>query len=146
MSLRTIRRAPKAMPKALATGLPMATAMAMVLALAACQAPPAPRVSAGPGAGGPADPAAVAYCRQQAEDVYNAQNRGARLQTSNRDTPFSGAYTPNTTTRGLSDRYAMDAMIGDCIRNAANRQAGPDLGCLQARLAVTTAEARCCVH
>ncbi len=97
-------------------------------ALSACQAPPPRITSGGAGGGGPIDAAAAAQCRQQAEDAYNAQNRSARLQTDSRDTPFSGTYNPNATTRGLSDRYAMDAMIGDCMRNAAKRQAGPDLG------------------
>ncbi len=97
--------------------------LAPLAALAACQAPP-PRISAG--GGGPSDPNAAAYCRQQAEDVYNAQNRGARFQTDNRDSPFSGAYSPNTASRGLSDRYAMDNMVRDCMRNSAARQANPE--------------------
>lgn len=108
------------------------TALAVLAApvlgiLAGCQAPP-PRVSGGAGGAGQGDAAAATYCRQQAEDVYNAQNRGARLQSDTRDTPFSGAYIPNTTSRGLSDRFAMDSMIGECMRNASRRDAGPDLG------------------
>lgn len=104
-----------------------AALLAVSGALAACQAPP-PRFSGGGGGGaGQGDAAAAASCRQQAEDVYNAQNRSARIQVDTRDTPFSGAYTPNMTSRGLSDRYAMDAMIGDCMRNASRREAGPDL-------------------
>lgn len=99
-------------------------------ALSACQAPP-PRISGGAGGSGAVDAAAAAQCRQQAEDMFNAQNRSARIQIDSRDTPFSGAYNSSGPTRGLSDRYAMDSMIGDCIRNAANRQAGPDLGTAQ---------------
>ncbi len=112
----------------------LALLAAPVLALAACQAPP-PRVSGGGGgaASGQADPATIAYCRQQAEDVYNAQNRGARLQLSTSDSPFSSSPAPVSATRGLADRYAMDAMIGDCIRNAANRLMGPDTGAAPAQ-------------
>ena len=96
-------------------------------ALAACQAPP-PRVSGGGGAAGPSDPSTAAYCRQQAEDVFNAQNRSARLQVNTYDSPFSGGPAPVSATRGLSDRFSMDMMISDCMRNAASRQAGPDVG------------------
>lgn len=97
-------------------------------ALSACQAPP-PRAAGGGGGGasGAADAAVVAACRQQAEDVYSAQNRSARLQSSTRDSPFSASPAPVAATGGLSDRYAMDAMVGDCIRNASRRPAGPDL-------------------
>lgn len=93
--------------------------------VAACQAPPSRPVGAGGGGAG-ADPAVAAYCRQRAEEVYNTQNRSARIQTDSRDSPFSGSYVPSVTSRGLSDRYAMDAMISDCMRNSSARAGGMD--------------------
>jgi len=94
----------------------------LLVVLAGCQGPPPAPVGATR-----ADQAAAAYCRQRAEDVYTTQNRSARLQTDNRDTPFSGAYVPNVTSRGLADRYALDSMVSECVRNsAANRDAGPE--------------------
>ncbi|MSP04341.1 MAG: hypothetical protein EXR05_03670 [Acetobacteraceae bacterium] len=93
--------------------------------LTACQAP-APRPTTGLAAGR-ADPGAAAFCRQRAEEMYAAQNRGARIQSDTRDTPFSGAYAGGAPSRGLSDVHAMDTMIGDCIRSSASRDAGPDL-------------------
>ena len=96
--------------------LALLAAPALVL-LAGCQPPP-PRPVTG---AGPADAAAAAHCRQRAQEIYETQNRGSRFQVEHRDSPFSGAYVPNTETKGLSDRYAMDAMIADCIRNSANR-------------------------
>ncbi len=93
--------------------------------LAACQAP-MPRPTTGLAARR-AHPAAAAYCRQRAEEMYAAQNRGARLQSDLRDTPFSGAYIPNATNRGLSDLHAMDTMIANCIRSNADRDAGLEL-------------------
>lgn len=94
----------------------------LLVVLAACQGPPP-----APTGVTRADQAALAYCRQRAEEVYNAQHRGAGFQTDNRDTPFSGAYVPSVTSRGLADRYAMDAMVADCVRNStANRDAGPE--------------------
>jgi len=98
-----------------------ALAAPLLVGLAACQAP-APRATGG-SAG---DPQAAAFCRQRAEEVFNAQNRSARIQSDNRDTPFSGSFVSGVTNRGLSDRFALDQMVSDCMRNAANRQSGPD--------------------
>lgn len=97
-------------------------AVPVLALLAGCQPPP-PRPVVGASR---TDAAAAAYCRQRAQEVYEAQNRGSRLSIDQRDTPFSGAYLPNSETRGLSERYAMDAMIADCIRNSANRGQSTD--------------------
>lgn len=100
------------------------------LALAACQNEPAP-VIAGGGLGsvfgggggigggvGQTDAATRAACTQHAEDVYNQRNRGEiYTPQSSVNTPFSANYNPGVTTRGLSDRYARDSMIRDCVRN-----------------------------
>ena len=101
--------------------LPIA-GFSLLVVLAGCQGPPP-----APTGAARADLAAAAYCRQRAEEVYNVQNRGARYQSDNRDTPFSASYVPSVTSRGLSDRYALDAMVSECVRNsAASRDAGPE--------------------
>jgi len=97
-------------------------AVPVMALLAGCQPPP-PRPVVGASR---TDAAAAAYCRQRAQEVYEAQNRGSRLSIDQRDSPFSGSYMPNSETRGLSDRYALDAMIADCIRNSANRGQSTD--------------------
>ena len=100
-------------------------AFAGLLLLSACQSP-APSQSLAPsqfrGAGtAHGDAATQAFCRQRAEEIYGAQNRGALYQSDNRDSPFSSNYVPSVTSRGLSDRYAMEQMVSDCIRNTGER-------------------------
>jgi hypothetical protein len=99
-------------------GLAISFALPITL-LAACHAPPPP--AAAVAGSSRADQATAAYCRQRAEEVYLTQNRDALYRTDNRDSPFAGAYVPSVTSRGLSDRYAQDRMIADCIRNTGER-------------------------
>lgn len=94
----------------------------LVLALAtvaACQAPPAPVAPAG--REGRADAANIAHCRQRAEEIYVTRNRDALYRADSSATPFSGANLPSSSSRNLSDRYAMDRMIADCVRNTGER-------------------------
>ena len=96
-----------------------------LLLLSACQSPSPALFRSATGPGGAqssrADAATQAFCRQRAEEVYTSRNRGALYQSDSRDSPFSASYVPSVTSRGLSDRYAMDEMVADCIRNTGER-------------------------
>lgn len=57
-------------------------------------------------------------CRQRAEQIYSEQNRAAIYSPQSQvNTPQSGNYTPVVTDRGLSDLFANNQMVSDCIRN-----------------------------
>ena len=92
-------------------------------ALAACSPP-----AAGPTAATPrASAAQVALCRQRADTVFEAQNRGAKFRTDSRDNLFSGQGAPGGEVARLSDRFARDRMVDDCLRGAAgNVTSTPD--------------------
>jgi hypothetical protein len=84
------------------------------LALAACTAGPEPSG----GTSSRADAATQAACRQRAEQIYEQQHRGEIYSPqSGINTPFSANYAPGATDRGLSDQFARDRMIRDCVRN-----------------------------
>ncbi len=85
--------------------------VAVVTGLSACAAPPQRSSS---------DVAAVAACRQRADEVYAKQNRAEVYNTdtfasSGRDSPFSNSDLPDVPTRGLSGQYQRDTMISDCL-------------------------------
>ena len=94
-----------------------------LLALAACAAPPPPPPVSMGSAGGSAeqaraDTAVRTACREHADAVYDRQHRGTIYSINNRNTPFSANYTPGMMDRDpLSQRYARDNMMQDCIRN-----------------------------
>ena len=81
---------------------------------------------------GNADPATRAACTQSAERVYNVRNRAEiYAPQSSVNAPFSANYGAGSTDRGLSDQYARDAMIRDCVRNTGtetNRAVPPAPG------------------
>ena len=59
-----------------------------------------------------------AACRQRANQVYEQQNRGQIFSTASQvNSPFSNNYAPGDTNRGLSDVFAHDRMVNDCVRN-----------------------------
>ena len=65
-----------------------------------------------------ADAETRAACRQRAEAVYDQQNRGqiySPLPSVN--SPFSANYLPDQPDRGLSQLYAHDKLVSDCVRN-----------------------------
>lgn len=65
-----------------------------------------------------ADAQTRAACRQRAEDVYTQQNRAQIYSPPPAvNTPYSGNYLPDQSDRGLSDLYAHDRLVNDCIRN-----------------------------
>jgi hypothetical protein len=79
--------------------------------LSACQGPPA-------GGQAQADAQTRAACRQRAEQAYDQQNRAAIYSPqSTVNTPYSANYVPDSSDRGLSDLFAHDRMVSDCVRN-----------------------------
>jgi hypothetical protein len=81
-----------------------------LLALAQCSPPPAPTGQAR------ADAETLAACRQHADAVYNRIHRDTIYTIDNTNTPLSANYPPGID-RGLSQRYAHDDMVRDCVRN-----------------------------
>jgi hypothetical protein len=81
------------------------------IALSACDAGP-------PTGQSRADAATQAACRQRAEQAYEQQNRGQIYSPASQvNSPYSGNYVPDVTNRGLSDVFAHDRMVSDCVRN-----------------------------
>jgi hypothetical protein len=109
-------------PRLVALILPLV----LPLALAACVA------DGGAGGETHADAATQAACRQRADQIYNQQNRGdiyRPLEAVN--TPSSAGYAPGATDRGLSELFARDQTIRDCVRNTgtgAERSEEPPSG------------------
>jgi hypothetical protein len=81
------------------------------VALSACDRPPLSGQAE-------ADAQTRAACEQRAEEAYDQQNRGQIFSpASSVNTPYSTNYVPDNTTRGLSDLFAHDRLISDCVRN-----------------------------
>jgi hypothetical protein len=81
------------------------------VALSACAGPPLSGQAE-------ADAQTRAACQQRAEQAYDQQNRGAIFSPpSSVNTPYSANYVPGITNRGLSDLFAHDRSISDCVRN-----------------------------
>jgi PBP1b-binding outer membrane lipoprotein LpoB len=79
--------------------------------LSGCDAPPA-------GGQAEADAQTRAACRQRAEQAYEQQNRAEIYSPSSSvNTPYSANYVPDSPERGLSDLFAHDRMVSDCVRN-----------------------------
>ncbi len=80
-------------------------------ALSGCAAPP-PSVQA------QADAATRTACQDRAEEAYNQQGRGEIYSPQSQvNTPYSANYIPGMTDRSLSDLFAHDRMVSDCVRN-----------------------------
>jgi hypothetical protein len=86
-------------------------ALLATVALSACNAPP-------PGGQAQADAQTRAACQQRAEQAYEQQNRAAIYSPPPTvNTPYSANYVPDVSDRGLSDLFAHDRMVSDCVRN-----------------------------
>lgn len=57
-------------------------------------------------------------CREDANRVYNAQNRYQLSERSSPDTPFSGATPPPLPGDGLSEKYGFDQMVSTCLNRS----------------------------
>ncbi|HEX4262206.1 MAG TPA: hypothetical protein VHY76_14000 [Acetobacteraceae bacterium] len=118
----------------------LAGAVLAALALAGCSGPDAAAPSyaaaapGSPAAGGPAgqpSPAAIAACRQRADEIYLRQNRALLSERSTRDTPYASSGLPSNPTAGLSAMFGRDQDFADCLRSfgpAAPTGAGPVAG------------------
>jgi hypothetical protein len=54
-------------------------------------------------------------CREDANRIYNAQNRAQLSERSSPDTPYSGATPPPLPGDGLSEQYGFDQMVSRCL-------------------------------
>ena len=60
-----------------------------------------------------------AACRQRANEIFDSQNRGTIYSAnSSANSPFSANFTPGVTSRGLSQQFAHDRLVNDCVRNS----------------------------
>lgn len=65
-----------------------------------------------------ADQQTRAACRQRAEEFDNQRNRAEIYSPPpSVNTPYSANYLPDQADRGLSQMYAHDQLVNDCIRN-----------------------------
>jgi hypothetical protein len=81
-------------------------------ALSACDQPPLTGQAE-------ADAQTRAACQQRAEQAYTQQNRGAIFSPqSSINSPYSSNYVPaSSDDRGLSELFAHDRLVSDCVRN-----------------------------
>lgn len=82
-----------------------------LLAVSGCdRGPPSPQSQA--------DAATRRACQQRAEQAYEQQNRAEIYSPpATVNTPYSANYSPSQTDRGLSELFAHDRMVNDCVRN-----------------------------
>ena len=64
-------------------------------------------------------------CREDANRIYNTQNRYQLSERPSPDTPYSGATPPPLPGDGLSDKYSFDNMVSSCL---ARSEAVPAAG------------------
>ena len=87
-------------------------ALLTAAALSACGTP------TGGGGQAQADAQTRAACRARAEQAYEQQNRATIYSPPpSVNTPYSANFAPGADDRGLSDLFAHDRMVNDCIRN-----------------------------
>ena len=94
------------------------TAASLLLGLSGCGFPP-PESKA--------DREVLTSCRQDADRVYNTQNRYQLSEQDSRDSPFSGGTQAATPSQGLADQYSHEQAVSDCVRHGnAGTEALPD--------------------
>lgn len=110
------------------------TLISLLLALAGCSAD-APLLSqsgfasSGAGGGPPADssPAAIAACRQRAEEAFARQDRASAIDPGRNpvDSPFSGVPL-SSGINSLANRSSYNRFYTDCLRSRGSVQSpGP---------------------
>lgn len=78
------------------------------------------------GARSSASQRAMTACRQSADDAYLRQNRAEIYRADQyagggRDAPFGAASAGANPSAGLSNRYARETMLDDCLNGAADQ-------------------------
>lgn len=69
-----------------------------------------------------ADANTRAACQRRAEDMDKETNRGEiYAPPPQTNTPYSANYFPGDTTRGLSEMFAQQRAIDDCVRNTGTQ-------------------------
>ena len=90
------------------------------LGLSACDVPPQTGQAQ-------ADAETRAACRNRAEQAYDQQHRAEIYSPPPPiNTPYSANYGAGLPDRGLSDLYAHDRMVSDCIRNTGTGSDRPE--------------------
>jgi hypothetical protein len=65
-----------------------------------------------------ADSQTRAACEKRANQVYDQQNRAEIYSPQSQvNSPYSANWTPDVTNRGMSDLFAHDRLVSDCVRN-----------------------------
>ena len=59
----------------------------------------------------------ISACRQQANDIYDRQNRGEIYSVDPNWAPSSSYGLGSLPTNGLSDQYAHERLVDNCVRN-----------------------------
>ena len=83
------------------------------------------------GSGGRPSPAAVAACRQRADEIYLKQNRGLLSERDQSLSPYSSTGLPDNPAQGLGAMFGRDQDFANCLRSsgpAAPGGAGPVIG------------------
>jgi hypothetical protein len=55
-------------------------------------------------------------CNAEADRIFAAQNRYQLSERNSTDTPYAGNTLPSNPTAGLSDQYAQDKLVDNCLR------------------------------
>ncbi len=88
----------------------LATAVPLLALLSACGFPPPLS---------PEDRASLDSCRTDVNRSWDVQHRDQLSIRSDRDAPYSGSTPPGLPSDGLSDQYAHDSMMSDCLHHNA---------------------------
>ena len=87
----------------------LACTLPLLAALAACGfSPPL----------SPEDRVALDSCRTDVNRSWDVQHRDQLSIRSDRDAPYSGSTPPGLPSDGLSDQYAHDSMMSDCLHHS----------------------------
>lgn len=74
----------------------------------------------------PAEAAKVVSCRAQTDRAYRVRDRASLYRPEQRDSPFSGNYSPGNTARGLGELFGRDQAEAECLRDTGAAGRTPD--------------------